>query len=163
MKNILYPFLFLLLTISCTSTDEISPEPEHYSPGTLVPSQVIGQWKLVKMMYRAQIAGQHPSPLRLPYEEILQLYPDSSIIRHRDGVKATGSFSIKTYPNTTEWQVLVKLDDPTVAFHTIGIGGYDKMYPQGMPLWNGEKEYLMNDASASDGPIVYYQKVPATK
>jgi hypothetical protein len=76
-------------------------------------------------------------------------------------VKATGSFSIKTYPNSTAWRVLVKLDDPSVAFHTIG--GYNKVYPQGMSLWNGETEYLMNDASASDGPTIYYQKETATK
>ncbi|KAA3439422.1 hypothetical protein [Rufibacter hautae] len=163
MKNILYPLLFILLTMSCTPTDEISPEPDQnaYRPPTLVPSQVFGQWKLAKMIQRTQIAGQPDHSYPLPYEEILHLNPDSSVIRYRNGAKATGSFSIKTYPNITEWHVLIKLDDPSVAFHTFG--NYNWGFGQGKGLWNGEAEYLLLDYSASDGPTAYYQKVTETK
>ncbi|RNI31238.1 hypothetical protein [Rufibacter latericius] len=164
MKNILYPLLFLLLAISCTPEDEISPEPDQnaYRPPTLVPSQVIGQWKLVKINAVSMMAIDPDNNWPLPYEEILHLNPDSSITRSRNGVKATGTFSIKTLPtNPTEWYVIVKFDDPSVAFHDLGY--FKPNFSQGMWLRNGNAEYLMLNYSAFDGPTFYYQKEPATK
>ncbi|WP_210487547.1 hypothetical protein [Rufibacter aurantiacus] len=91
----------------------------------------------------------------------MHLQPDSSVIRYRNGVKATGSFSVKTNHTATQWYVAVKFDDPSVAFHTFG--NRNQGFGQEMWLGNGEAEYLLLDYSPADGPTAYYQKVTETK